>query len=483
MNLRPVLRFLGRLVLVLALALLFPAVVSVIYGEGRAAGAFLISMAITALCGLAMVGASRNATTQIFRREGILIVVGGWILASAFGALPYLLTGTLAHPVDALFEATSGFTTTGATVLPAIEEAGYGILFWRSFTQWLGGMGIIVLFVALLPELGPGARFLYKLEIPGPTAEALQPRIRDTASVLWRIYLGMTLVQTTLLKLCGMSLFDALTHTFCTLATAGFSPRADSIAAYPSPWIHLIILVFMILAGGNFSLYYGLRRKRGWNLLRDFEFRLYLTVIGVAALIVTINLWRSGTFELNARLPLDAAFQVVSIMTTTGFTSQDFDAWPNLSRMLLVILMFVGGCAGSTSGSMKVMRMVVGLKTAFREVRLSFSPNTVATVFVGGKAVPESVVRSVTGFFILFLSSWGVGTLLLTLGGHSLVTAGTAAIATLGNIGPGLDAVGPTQSYAFFKPWEKLLMVLLMWVGRLEVYSIAALFMFRFWRR
>jgi trk system potassium uptake protein TrkH len=481
----PVLHFLGRLLLVLAAAELVPFGVCLIYGERDSAVAFALSAVVAAACGATMVFIGRGARHDVYRREGILIVVGGWALASVFGAIPYLLSGTLGEPVDALFEAASGFTTTGATVLVDIEAADLGVLFWRSFTQWLGGMGIIVLFVALLPELGPGARFLYKLEVPGPTAEALSPRIRDTAMVLWRIYLMMTAAETVLLMLCGMGLYDALTHTFATLSTGGFSPRNASVAAFDSPWVHLVIVVFMVLAGGNFSLYYGMRRHRGTVLLRDPEFRLYLALLAGASLVVTWDLWRSPVHPFGWRTPLDALFQVASIMTTTGFATVDFEGWPNLSRMLLVALMFVGGCAGSTAGSMKVMRMVVGLKFAFREVRLSFSPTTVAAVFVGGKAVPESVVRTVSGFFILFISSWGLGTILLTLGPGSpgLITAGTAAIATLANVGPGLEAVGPIYNYSFFTAGDKLIMVMLMWLGRLEVYSIAALFAVRFWRR
>jgi trk system potassium uptake protein len=385
--------------------------------------------------------------------------------------------------VDALFESASGFTTTGATVLTDIAAAGPAMLFWRSFTQWLGGMGIIVLFVALLPELGPGARFLYKLEVPGPTAETLRPRIHDTAVVLWRLYLGMTLVQTALLMVAGLGLYDALTTTFSTLSTGGFSPRNGSIAEFASPAVHLIVIVFMILAGGNFSLYYGMRRRRGWNLLRDTEYRLYLAILASVTALVAIDLLAHGAYPLGWRLLLDSLFQVASILTTTGFATADFETWPPLTRIVLVVLMFVGGCAGSTSGSMKIMRMVVGLKSAFREVRLNFSPSTVAAVFVGGKAVPEGVVRSVAGFFILYLTSWGVGALLLSLDGPSLVTAATAAAATLGNVGPGLEAVGPVGSFAFFGDRDKLVMVLLMWLGRLELYSILALFSVSFWRR
>jgi trk system potassium uptake protein TrkH len=482
---RPVAAFLGRLVLILAAAELLPVACCLLYGEGADALAFAGAAAATAAAGGALVALGRGGAGEVYRREGILIVVGGWVLASVFGGLPYLLTGALGGPVDALFESASGFTTTGASVLADIEAAGRGVLFWRGFTQWLGGMGIIVLFVALLPELGPGARFLYKLEVPGPTAVALAPRIRDAAAVLWRIYLAMTAAQTVLLMLGGLDLYDALTHTFSTLSTGGFSPRSASVGAFASPYVHLVVVVFMVLAGGNFSLYYGLRKRRGRNLLRDPEFRLYLAILGGSTLVVTWDLVRHDAYPLGWRAPLDALFQVASILTTTGFATVDFETWPHLSRMLLVGLMFIGGCAGSTAGSIKVMRVAVGLKTAFREVRQTFSPNTVAAVFVGGKAVPESVVRSVAGFFILYLASWGTGTLLLTVGkgAPGLVTSGTAAIATLGNIGPGLEAVGPIENYAFFPARDKLLMVLLMWLGRLEVYAIASLFALRFWRR
>lgn len=481
MNLRPPLRFLGRLTLLLAATELAPAICAAAYREWDAAIAFLISATVTALVGGMMVGFGESEGL-VFRREGILIVVGGWILASAFGALPYLLTDTFSHPVDALFESASGFTTTGASIMTEIESSGRAILFWRSFTQWLGGMGIIVLFVALLPELGPGARFLYKLEVPGPTAEAFQPRIRDTAAVLWKIYLGLTAIESLLLMLAGLDLYDALTHTFSTMSTGGFSPRNSSIAAFDSPFVHLIIIVFMILAGTNFSLFYGLKRRGGWNLYRDPEFRLYIHILAGTTLLVTWDLLRSGTYDKPLRALQDAAFQTVSITTTTGFATADFDTWPVLGRMLLVGLMFVGGCAGSTGGSMKVMRMVIGLRSAVREMRLIFSPNTVISVFVGGKAVPDTVVRAVAGFFILYLSIWGIGTLALAVSGPDLVTCATASAATIGNIGPGLGAVGPTQNYAFFDSWDKGLMILLMWLGRLEIYSIAAIFTRAFWR-
>lgn len=484
MSWRPVLRTLGHLLLFLALGLLVPAACAMVYEEGAVAVAFIGSAALAAVAGGAMVLSGRG-DGEVYRREGILIVVGGWVLASIFGAVPYLLTGTIASPVDALFEAASGFTTTGATVLVDIEAAGRGVLFWRSFTQWLGGMGIIVLFVALLPELGPGARFLYKLEVPGPTAGALRPHIRDTASVLWRIYLGLSAAEVVLLMVAGLDLYDALTHTFSTLSTGGFSPRAASVAAFDSAAVDLIVVVFMILAGANFSLYFGLRHRSGWRpVWRDPELRAYLLILGGATVVVTWDLLARGVFESAPAAVRHSLFQVTSILTTTGFATTDFEGWPAAARMLLVATMFVGGCAGSTAGSMKVMRMVIGLKAAWREVRLIFSPSTVISILVGSKPVPEGVVRSVAGFFILYLSTWGLGTVALTLvGGEGLVTSATAAAATLGNIGPGLEAVGPVDNYAFFHPVSKLIMVLLMWLGRLEVYSILALATVQFWRR
>jgi trk system potassium uptake protein TrkH len=403
-------------------------------------------------------------------------------LASAFGALPYLLTGTFHSPIDALFESASGFTTTGASVLTDIEAAGYGVRFWRSFTQWLGGMGIIVLFVALLPEIVPGARFLFKMEVPGPTAETLHPRVRDTAIVLWRIYLLFTVLQTVLLMAFGMGLYDALTHTFSTLSTGGFSPRNASMAAF-GPGPQLVVIVFMLLSGVNFSLFYLVWQGRKDVLRRDPELRLYLTLVGAATLAILVDLgFHGGAGPIGQRL-LDVLFQVVSIMTTTGFATADFDLWPSLSGGILVALMFVGGCAGSTAGSMKVARILMGLKFALREVRTVFAPNVVRGIKIGNGIVPEAVVSSVAGFFILYLLIWGAGTLLLTFGGHDLVTAATACIATLGNVGPGLSQVGPTQNFAQFSAPQKLLMVVLMWLGRLEVYAIAAVVTPRFWRR
>ena len=481
MNPLPALQFLGRLTLLMAAAQVFPLVCGFIYGEPVSTRAFGISLAITALFGAILAFGIRTKGV-IYRREGLLIVVAGWVMASIFGALPYLLSGTLASPVDALFESASGFTTTGATVLTNIEATDKAVLFWRSFTQWLGGMGIIVLFVALLPEVGPGARFLYRMEVPGPKAEALQPRVHDTAVILWRLYLGFTVAETVLLMLAGMGLYDALTHTFSTMSTGGFSPRNDSVAAFDSPFVHIIIIFFMVIAGTNFSLFFGLRAKRSFAFLGDAEFRLYMIILAVASALTTIFLLLEKTYSAPFRALLDGTFQVVSILTTTGFGTADFEYWPVFLQALLVMLMFVGGCAGSTAGSMKIMRMFIGIKTALREVRALFSPNTVVRIFVGKRAVPNSVSRTVAGFFILYLTTWGIGAVLLSIGSPDLVTSVTASAATIGNIGPGLGAVGPTDNFAFFGSGHKILMVLLMLTGRLEMYSFAALITRSFWK-
>jgi trk system potassium uptake protein TrkH len=480
MNFRRVLDILARLVIILAAAEILPVAWCLVYGERRAALAFVATAVGTGLLGAGMRMAG-HTSGELYRREGVLIVVGGWVLASLSGAVPYLLAGAISSPVDALFESASGFTTTGASILVDIEAAGRGVLFWRSFTQWLGGMGIVVLFVALLSELGPGARFLYHLEVPGPKAEVLHPRVQSTATAMWRIYLLLSVVLTVLLLAAGLDVYDAMTHTFSTLSTGGFSPYSSSIAAYP-PLVHLIIALFMVISGVNFSLYYALLRRRDLHVFRDPELRWYLGVLGSSIVLVTIDLLLH-TGAGAGRALLESTFQVASILTTTGFATTDFGHWPDRSQLILVALMFVGGCAGSTAGGPKVVRIIVGLRAAFREVRLTFSPSSVIALVLGGKVVPDESARSVSSFLVLWMGLWGIGVLLLSIGPADVLTAATASIATLANVGPGLAGVGPNQSYAFFAGWQKLTMVLLMWLGRLEVFVILALFQARFWRR
>lgn len=480
MNPRRVLHILGLLLLILAGAQLLPLVWCLGGEEPDAIPGFLAGAGVAGVVG----GVMRRLGSvegDLYRRDGVVIVVGAWVLASLCGAIPYLVGGVIASPVDALFESASGFTTTGATVLRDIDATGRPILFWRSFTQWLGGIGIVVLFVALLSELGPGARFLFKLEVPGPKAEILHARVRDTAIALARIYLALSLAEVVLLLAVGLSLFDALTYTFSTVSTGGFSPHSASVGAF-SPLVQVVVIVFMLAAGVNFSLYFAVALRRDSSVFRDVELRTYLALAAAAVALVLADLLLV-TDAPATQTALSVVFHVVSILTTTGFSTTDFSEWPSLARSVLVALMIVGGCAGSTAGGLKLIRAVVGWKAAMREVRLTFSPNSVIAIVVGKDVVPEQSVRSVVALFVLWIVAWGGGTILLSIGDVDLVTAATASIATLSNVGPGLAAVGPAGDFAFFAPWQKLLMIVLMWLGRLEFFAFFALLQPGFWRR
>jgi len=484
MNLRPVLRILGLVLYVLALAELVPMIWCIYPADPDSAMGLLVGAGSSAVLGAAIRVAAGPAgeQTDLYRREGVLVVVGSWLLASIVGAVPYVASGAIPGVVDAFFESASGFTTTGASILTDIEAVARPILFWRSMTQWLGGIGIIVLFVALLSELGPGARFLFKLEVPGPKAEIMHARVRGTAVALFRIYLVLTLTQTGLMIVLGADLYDALVHTFSTVSTGGFSPYAAS-AGHFGPAIQVVILLFMLAAGVNFALYYALVRRRDLTALRDVELRVYLLIAFVASVAIVADLLADGTFASPAQAVLEGTFAAVSIMTTTGYASGDFAKWPGMSHSLLVALMFVGGCAGSTAGGAKIIRMLIGWKIALREVRLTFSPNSVVAVTVGEQPVPEESLRGVIALLLLWVLGWGAGSLLLSVGDTGIVTAATASLATLSNIGPGLADVGPSESFAFFAGWQKLVMVLLMWLGRLEFFALMALALPHFWRR
>jgi trk system potassium uptake protein TrkH len=476
-----VLRILGLVLYAMSAAELVPLVWCFVPGDWHAAGGLLAGAATGAALGL-LFRVLGNDRGELYRREGVLVVVSAWLLASVIGAIPYVASGAISSPVDALFESASGFTTTGASILLDIEAVPASILFWRSMTQWLGGIGIVVLFVALLSELGPGARFLFKLEVPGPKAEIMHARVRQTAMALFRVYLALTAAQVVLMMVFGAGLYDALVHAFSTVSTGGFSPYGDSIAHF-SPALRGIILVFMLAAGVNFGLYYALSKGRGGDLVRDVELRVYLGITLAAALIVSLDVQGAGLAGGPGEALLDGSFQVVSLLTTTGFATADFAEWPGLAHAILVLLMFVGGCAGSTAGGAKIIRLLIGWRVAMREVRLTFSPNSVVAVTIGGKPVPEESLRGVVALLLLWMLGWGIGALLLSVGDTDIVTAATASLATLSNIGPGLAAVGPAENFAFFATWQKVVMLLLMWLGRLEFFAVLALALPRFWQR
>ncbi len=488
MNYRVLAYLLGLLTLCLG-ALMLPSVaVGWISGDSAAAIlALLEAIGATLLLGGALLALGwRGRRSDIFRREALATVGVGWLLAAGVSALPFFLSGEsqFARYTDCYFEAMSGLTTTGSTILTQIEILPRGLLFWRSFLHWLGGMGIIVLFIAVLPLLGVGGKALFRSEVPGPINEGLTPRIKQTAMILWKIYLGLTVAETLALLLCGMNWFDALCHTFGTLATGGFSTRNASIAAFNSPAVEAVIIVFMVIAGANFSLHFQALRGRPGAYARDSEFRLYIGILALAALILTLNLAFVQQVGI-ARALRDASFTAVSIMTTTGYGTADFEQWTAGSKAILLLLMFIGGCGGSTGGGLKVIRWLVLGKIALAQVEKAFRPRAVRRVKVSGAAVDEAVQRGILTYFFLAILIVILATIALALlmPGESLLTAASAVIATFNNIGPGLDTVGPTLHFAPIHPVGKWILSLCMVMGRLELLAILTLFLPGFWSK
>ena len=413
-------------------------------------------------------------------REGLLIVTLGWILAGIFGALPFVFHGSAATFIDGFFEAVSGFTTTGATVMNNVEALPRGLLFWRSFTHWLGGMGIIVLFLAILPGVGAGGFHMFRAEVPGPSVSKLSSRIAHTAKTLWYIYLGLTVLQTVLLMFAGFNLFDSLTHTFGTVATGGFSTRALSVGAFKNPAAETIILIFMALSGINFSLYYYLLRKQWDRVYNDEELKFYLGVILVTTLLIAWNI--RGLIPSKADLLRSSAFQVVSIMTTTGYATTNFDLWPTFSKMLLLLLMFFGGCAGSTGGAMKQIRVLILSKYCGREMLRTLHPKAVIPIKVGGTPVSDDVLRNIMTFSFIYIAMFVLGSLFIAMLGQDMITSVSSVAATLGNIGPGLGSVGPESTFNQIPQIGKLVLSFLMLMGRLELFTVILCFTPGFWR-
>jgi trk system potassium uptake protein TrkH len=475
MNYRGVLFLLGRLLLALTAALLVPAGVAYYLG-GEAMYAFLISAALAGVAGLILQQLFRQEAAFTFgRREAFVLVSAAWVTASIVGSLPYVFIHGPGFIIDALFESASGFTTTGASILPHPEGELPALLLWRSLTQWLGGMGIIVLGIAILPKLAVGGMELLGAEAPGPMQEKLTPRIAQTAKALWGIYALFTLAEAGALMALGVGPLEAVNHAFATMATGGFSTRDASIASFGDPAVEMVVVLFMIVAGANFALHFQLLRGRASRLLKDREFRLYVGILAAATILIATDLLVQG-HQTNVLTSLRLAlFQSSSMMTTTGFATANFDIWPNFSRALLFLLMFVGGCSGSTGGSVKVVRIMIVAKKLGTDLKRLVQPYAVLPVRVGKRAIPDDVVTSVTTFFILFLVCFAAGGLLLGLMGLDLVSAFSASAACLGNIGPGLGDVGPVQNYAALPAPAKLILLVLMIVGRLELYTMLVL--------
>lgn len=480
MDLRGIFHLQGWLLIFLGGAMLVPLPVSLYYRSDDLI-ALGVSALVTAATGFIVVR-STHIARDVRVREGFAIVTFGWLLAAAFGALPFVISGAIPSYTDAFFETMSGFTTTGASILTDIEAMPRGLLFWRSFTHWLGGMGIILLSLAILPFLGVGGMQLFKAEVPGPVADKLAPRVAQTAKILWGVYIALSAAETILLMVGGMDLFDALCHTFGTMATGGFSTRNASIAAFPSPFIQWVIIVFMFLAGVNFALHFRVIRQGPLIYRRDREFLVYVTFIAVASLFIYgMTAVRMG--EYSEKAVRDVVFQVISIQTTTGYVSFDYELWPFAAQMLLFLLMFVGGSAGSTGGGMKVLRIYLLIKFVFTELDRLIHPHAIIPVRVRQQTISRDVVTNVLGFAILYLFIFALGSLLVTMMGYDMPTALGAVVATMSNIGPGLGDVGAVDNYAHFSAAGKWLLAFFMLIGRLELYTVLILFAPSYWRR
>lgn len=440
----------------------------------------LASACITGLAG-GLMRYFTHVPADINYREGFATVSLAWTAVGIFGALPYLISGAIPQPTEALFESISGFTTTGSTILSDIEALQPGILFWRSLTQWLGGMGIIVLGVAVLPYLGVGGMQLFRAEVPGPTPDRLRPRIRETAKLLWFVYAALTLAAIGLYMAGGMSAFDAVNHGLTTMPTGGFSPRNDSLAGYGS-FVQWVAIAFMYLAGINFTLHYRAISRGALPYTRDTEWRVYTGFVLGATLIITLAIFGEGMG--GGDTVRHALFQVLAIVTTTGYATADYELWPFFAQVLLFLLFFVGGMAGSTAGGPKVVRVTLILKQGFAEIRKQLHPRAVLLTKLGRTAVPEHVMLNVLAFMILYVGLFGAGTLLLSLTpGLSLASAAGAVGTAISNVGPGLDQVGPTDNFGFLPPGAEVLLMFMMLTGRLEIYTVLILFHPGLWRR
>lgn len=479
MKFKQILNTLGALWIFLGGAMTLALPFSLYYMDGDF-NAILISVGITVGIGFIAWFTTRGES-EIKVRDGFAIVTLGWVTSAIFGALPFLISGSISSPVDAFFESMSGFTTTGASILIDIEALPHGILFWRSLTQWLGGMGIIVFSLAILPMLGIGAAQLYKAEAPGPTKDRFTPRIRETAKLLWITYILISGVEVVMLYAGGMDFFDSVCHSFGTMATGGFSTKNASIAHFNSAYFDYVIIFFMVLAGANFALHFRLFKGDLVAHIRDKEFQFYLGLIVIfsAAFLVIIFISENVTGDVAVR---KALFQTVAILTTTGYVITDFELWIPAGQLLVLAMMFIGGCASSTGGSMKVIRVVILVKHAAHEIRKLVHPTAVYPVRFGERVISDDVIRNVLGFFLFYMGIFVTVSIIMTAIGLDIVSALSVTASALGNIGPALGSLGPTDNYAHLPAFGKLVLNFCMLLGRLELFTVIVLFSRTFWR-
>lgn len=483
-NFKVVANVVGGLVIITGVLMSLSVLVSY-FTDGSALTSISTATLVTIFSGVLLKMTTKShSNDEIKKREGFLIVALGWIMMALFGSLPYILSGSIPNYSNAFFETISGLTTTGASILNDIEALPKGILFWRSMTQWIGGMGIIVLTIAILPLLGVGGMELFASEAPGPTKDKIHPRIKETAKRLWLIYFIMTIVQTVLLMFPGgMDLYDAVNHAFTTMSTGGFSTKQASVAYFDSAIVDYIIIVFMFLAGTNFTLlYFGtkLQFKKFWQ---SDEFKWYLFAVGILTLIVTpivYGVYNGSGFEKAFR---DVLFQVVSIVTTTGYATADFTTWGTFATFIFFLLLFSGASAGSTSGGMKIVRIVLLIKNGYLEFKRRLHPNAVVPVTLNKESVPNNILFNLLAFLFFYLTTFVVGAIILTFLGVDFMEAISASATSVSNVGPGIGSIGPSSNFYHLPDASKWVMSLLMLMGRLELFTIAILFTPYFWKR
>ncbi len=477
MNLKLVLRVVSRVMVLEAIAILLPMLVALLYRESPIP--FALSSALLLVVGLLL--ARIPSKKHFYTREGFFSVGLIWLLTGIAGALPFYFSGEFASFVDCMFESYSGFTTTGASILTTIETHSKGILFWRSFTHWMGGMGVLVLVTAIVPSMGIRSHYLTQAETPGPVFSKLVPKQAQTSKILYQIYCVLTLAEVACLKLAGMPLYDAFIHSFSSAGTGGFSNRNISVGAYNSAAIELIITVFILLFSLNFALYFLLLTRRFREVLESDELRFFLGVVAVSTLLIAVNIlpmyetiWQSLRY---------AVFQVASIISTTGFSSTDFALWPQFSQAILILLMFFGACAGSTGGGIKSSRILILLRSIRRELHRISHPNSVEVIKLDGKVLEEDTVRSVLSFVGCYMLILFLATLVISLDNFSFTVSFSSALTCLSNVGPGLEAVGPMGNFSAFSPLSKLVMSACMVIGRLEIMPILILFSPLAWKK
>ncbi len=482
MRWRYISKTIGVLLIFLCFTMTLPLVLSFHYRDGQLIP-IIQSIVITMATGFGLVFFGKKSNIDFLsQREGIAIVALGWTAVGFFGAFPFFLGHTFLSFTDAFFESVSGFTTTGSSVMTNIEGTALSILMWRSFIQWLGGMGIIVLTLAILPFLGVGGMQLYKAEVPSPIPDKLTPRLTDSAKILWAVYAGITALEVIFLLGGGMSFYDSVSHAFTTMPTGGFSPKNSSIAFYDSAYFDYVIALFMLLAGINFSLYYQLLRGKPLAFWKDTEFRFFIVLIAVFTLLIAFNIYNS-TYETVEKSVRYAFFQVISILTTTGYATADYEMFPGLSHIILFISMFIGASAGSTGGGIKCSRIIVGFKYCYRELFKLIHPRSVAQIKINSNVVTDDVLRSIMGFIVLYIGLFVLCSILLGMMGIDMVTSFGAVASCIGNIGPGFGSVGPAENFAHLPALAKWLLLWCMLLGRLEIYTIIILVVPEFWKK